>query len=325
LSGLPRIGVTIVTWNSARFLPTCLDALAAQDEPPVEVVVVDNGSTDASAELADRHGVVTRVDRTGANLGFAAGQNRAIEQTQTEWVLVLNPDTRLSPGFLAALGQRAGEHARVGTLCGKLLRLGEDLEPLVPARIDSAGMEIFRSFRHLDRGSGALDTGRFETTETVFGATGAAALYRRSMIADISHDGAFFDPDFFAYREDADLAWRAQILGWDCLYVPEAVGFHLRQIVPESRSGVSAVLNRHSVKNRFLMRWKNADAATWRHCGWRGVGRDLLVLGGCLAREWSSLPGIADALRGLPAGRRQHAWIEQHRRRPTQDVLRWFR
>ena len=72
---MPRIGVTIVTWNSARFLPTCLDALAAQDEPPVEVVVVDNGSTDASAELADRHGVVTRVDRTGANLGFAAGQN----------------------------------------------------------------------------------------------------------------------------------------------------------------------------------------------------------------------------------------------------------
>jgi GT2 family glycosyltransferase len=325
LSVSPRIGVTIVTWNSARFLPVCLDALAAQEEAPAEVIVVDNDSTDESAALAEAHAVVTRVDRARTNLGFAAGQNRAIEQTRAEWVLVLNPDTRLAPEFLAALVQRVAGSERLGTLCGKLLRLGDDLEPVVPARIDSAGMEIFRSFRHLDRGSGELDSGRYETEEAVFGASGAAALYRRSMITDTSIDGAFFDPTFFAYREDADLAWRAQILGWDCLYVPEAVGFHLRQVVPESRSGVSAVLNRHSVKNRFLMRWKNADAATWRHCGWRGVGRDLLVLGGCLAREWPSLPGVVDAIRAYPAARRQHGWIEQHRRRPTQDVLRWFR
>ena len=74
------------------------------------------------------------------------------------------------------------------------------------------------------------------------GASAAAALYRRETIADISQDGEFFDPDFFAYREDADVAWRAQLLGWRCLYVPEAAGYHVRSVRPGPRNAVPAVL-----------------------------------------------------------------------------------
>ena len=86
--------------------------------------------------------------------------------------------------------------------------------------------------RHFDRGWHEPDDGRFRRMEYVFGASAAAALYRREMVADISDGANFFDPDFFAYREDADVAWRAQLLGWRCLYVPAAVGYHVRTVNP---------------------------------------------------------------------------------------------
>lgn len=326
MSDAATISVTIVSWNSARYLQTCLDSLAAQTQPPQEVVVVDNGSTDESAKVAEDHSVVTCVDRVGENLGFSSGQNRGIAQTTSEWVLALNPDTRLSESFLADLitGVSRNPEARIGTLCGKLLRMDQELAPIHPSQIDSAGMEMFRSFRHLDRGSGAVDNGFWDAEQKVFGASGAAALYRRAMIEDVRVDGSFFDPEFFAYREDADVAWRAQILGWDCLYVPAAIGYHVRSVVPERRSEVSDVLNRYSVRNRFLMRWKNADFATWRHCGWRGVFRDLTVVAACLFTERSSLPGLGEAVLRWGPARRQHRWIEEHRRRSSAEVMEWF-
>ena len=79
-------------------------------------------------------------------------------------------------------------------------------------------------------------------------------------MADISLNGEFFDADFFAYREDADLAWRAQLFGWKCLYTPLAVAYHVRQVLPEKRSALPALINMHSVKNRWLMRIKNTTA-----------------------------------------------------------------
>src|SRR5207237_10299092 len=90
---------------------------------------------------------------------------------------------------------------------------------------DSTCIEFLRNLRHLDRGAEQPDHGQFDKTEYVFGATGAAALYRRRMVDEISVDGEFFDESFFSFREDADLAWRAQLLGWRCLYVPVEVGW----------------------------------------------------------------------------------------------------
>jgi len=95
--------------------------------------------------------------------------------------------------------------------------------------------------------------GRFRKMEYVFGASAAAALYRREMIADISEDGRFFDPDFFTYREDADVAWRAQLLGWRCLYTAAPAGYHVRTSVRAIGVRYPAVMNMHSVKNRFLI------------------------------------------------------------------------
>ncbi len=321
---LPPISVTIVTFESAAFVVDCLDSLAAQSHPPLEVVVVDNASRDASAELAARHPVTSRAVTNRENRGFAGGQNQAIRATRGEWVLALNPDVVLEPGFLAELAARAALPGRIGTLCGKLLRGSPGAPPAAPPVLDSTGIVFTRAFRHLDRGSNEIDRGQFDREERVFGATGAAALYRREMIRDVSIDGELFDEAFFSYREDADLAWRAQLLGWDCLYVPSAVGYHVRRVLPSNRRETPAMLNRHSVKNRFLMRIKNADAAVWRRCGWRGAVRDLAVVGGCLAWEWRSLPALAEVVGRAPRALRQRREIQARRRRDGVEIARWF-
>ena len=114
-----------------------------------------------------------------------------------------------------------------------------------------------RQHRHPDRGTGEPVRDQFNRLQYVFGASGAAALYRRPMLEEVSLGGEYFDEDFFTYREDADLAWRAQLLGWKALYVPHAVASHERKVLPERRRSLPDVFNMHSVKNRFLLRIKN--------------------------------------------------------------------
>jgi GT2 family glycosyltransferase len=320
------VSVTIITHNSATLLQACLDSIATQTWEPSDVIVIDNASQDDSMRIARRHPVVSKVDGLGANVGFAAGQNLAIARSNGEWILTLNPDVVLTPTFIEALMARAAAagNTGLGSLCGKLLRLGADGQPLEPPLVDSTGLVFTRSFRHLDRGSEQPDRGEWEHEEEVFGASAAAALYRRAMIEDLSIEGEFFDEAFFVCREDADVAWRAQLLGWSCRYVPAAVGYHVRRILPSMRANLPAFLNRHSVKNRFLMRIKNADAAVWRRCGWRGVGRDMAVVGGCLAWEWRSIPAFWDVVTLAGRAWRQRAQIQARRRRGRREIADWF-
>ena len=98
------------------------------------------------------------------------------------------------------------------------------------------------------------------------------------MIDDISLDGEFFDPDFFVYREDADVAWRAQLMGWQCLYAPYARGYHVRKVLPGNRRALPPEINMHSVKNRFLMRIKNMSPDLYRRNWFSITARDLLVV-----------------------------------------------
>ena len=106
--------------------------------------------------------------------------------------------------------------------------------------IDSTGIYFTPNMRHLDRGAEEVDRGQYDRPQYVFGATGAAAFFRRSFIDDVSVEGEFFDEEFFAFREDADLAWRAQVMGWKCLYVPTAVAWHVRRRHAGASQGFAA-------------------------------------------------------------------------------------
>ena len=314
----------MVTHNSRPYLEACLRSIFEQSCAPLEVVVVDNASTDGTREILARFDDRISVIYNSRNAGFAAAQNQAIAASAGDWVLVLNPDVALQPRFIEQLIEFSRLDGSVGTVCGRLLAIGPDLRPPDQPLIDSAGIYFTPAMRHFDRGWHEPDDGRFRQPEYVFGASAAAALYRREMIADVSDGEDFFDPDFFAYREDADVAWRAQLLGWRCLYVPEAKAFHVRSVWPGNRRAVPAIINMHSVKNRFLLRIKNMGAGLFRRFWRPATARDLLVVGGCLFWEPSSLPAFWHILKCLPRTLQRRRRIMSRRRVSDERLAEWF-
>src|ERR1700680_1123140 len=318
------VSVTIVTYNSGRFIRRCLESVLAQKYPLREIIVIDNASTDGTIDILEQFEDRCQVYYNDENAGFAAAQNQAIAMSSGEWVLTLNPDVLLLPNFIQALVDAGQADTRIGAVCGKLLTMTAHFE--IPARpvVDSTGIYFNPMLRHLDRGSQEIDNGHYLQYEYVFGATAAAALYRRAMIGDIALDGEFFDTDFFVYREDADVAWRAQLMGWKCIYAPFARGYHVRKVLPSNRRALPPEINMHSVKNRFLMRIKNMSPDLYRR-NWLSItGRGLIVIGACLVREHSSLRAfwyLAKHFKSVMAKRKE---IMRRRRAKDDYISSWF-
>ena len=283
------VSVTVVTYNSGRFIKRCLESVLDQRYPLREIIVIDNCSEDGTIDILEQFEGRVRIIYNEENIGFAAAQNQAIRASSGEWILTLNPDVLLLPDFTEALVHAGTLDPRVGTVCGKLLTMSDGFDFPEKPVVDSTGIYFTPNLRHLDRGSLQVDNGHYRKYEYVFGATAAAALYRRKMIEDISIDGEFFDNDFFVYREDADVAWRAQLMGWRCLYAPYARGYHVRKVLPGNRRALPAEINMHSVKNRFLLRIKNITWDVYRKHWLSITARDVVVVGCCLIREQTSL------------------------------------
>ena len=318
------VSITIVTFNSGRYIGPCLERVLEQDYPRKEVIVVDNASGDDTAEILRNFEGRVRVVYNRENVGFAAGQNQAIALSQAEWILVLNPDVRLMPDFISMMVAAGNADLKAGSVCGKLLRMSADCEIPTKRILDSTGIYFTPSLRHLDRGSQETDDRRYGEFEYVFGASGAAALYRREMIDDISIGGEFFDSDFFAYREDADVAWRAQLFGWKCVYTPLAIGYHVRNVLPSNRRSLPGVLNMHSVKNRWLMRIKNMTPGVYRRYWLPVTLRDFAVIAGCLLREFTSLRAFPFVLRNLRRFLKKRRQIMARRRASDVYMASWF-
>ena len=257
------VAIVIVSWNSRDYLEKCLPSLCGLERPARQIVVVDNGSTDGTPDWLGENFPEVDLVVLPVNEGFCRANNLGIARTTAPFVLVLNPDTELEPDYLRRL-LPAFDDPDVGIACGKLLRLDR-------RTLDSAGQQLARSRQPLDRGYGKPDRGQYDRDETVFGACGAAAVYRRSMLDSIVDEGGqFFDEAFFAFVEDLDLAWRARKLGWRAVYRFAAVGYHARggtSSGPLWRRRVAAMLGHgadvrfHVVKNRYLTIVRNDSVA----------------------------------------------------------------
>lgn len=318
------VAITIVTYNSGRFIRRCLESVLGQQYAAKEIFVIDNASTDDTRDILGWFGDRITVVYNDQNAGFAAAQNQGMALSGSEWILVLNPDVLLMPAFISTLVAAGQTQPEVGTLCGKLLKMTADFELSSPPAFDSTGIYFTPTMRHFDRGSGEVDRGRYDEFEYVFGATGAAAMYRRKMVDDISLGGEFFDPDFFVYREDADVAWRAQLMGWRCLYVPTARAYHVRTALPNNRRQVSHEINMHSVKNRFLLRIKNSTSGVYRRYWMAVTLRDLGVMAGCVLQEHHSLRAFAILWKTWPRALRKRREIMRRRRVTDEYMQQWF-
>lgn len=208
------ISVVVTNYNGRRYLPDCLSSLALQTYRDFETIVVDNASTDGSAEFVEEHYPEVRIVRNRENLGFAGGTNAGIRAARGEYVLTLNNDTRADPRFVEHLKSAMDADPGTGLCAAKMLFLD--------GTINSTGICISRSGAAWDRGMYELDRGQYDRPDEVFGPCAGAALYRREMLDEVG----LFDEDFFCYMEDVDLAFRARLAGWTCRYVPEAQVYH---------------------------------------------------------------------------------------------------
>lgn len=315
--------IQIVTWNSAQVIGPCLVSLAAQRDRRFELVVVDNASGDETRErvgealAAGLPGALVAADR---NLGFCGGHNRALARGTAPFVLVLNPDTELAPDFVARFAALVpGLPRDVGTVAPLIL--------LPDGRVDSSGLFLDRFRRVFDRGQGRWPVPG-AGPEDVFGCTGAVAIHRRAMLADIAEPSGVLDERLFAYYDDLDLSWRAQLRGWRCLHVPTLVAVHARA----GRNAVRAAHGRRgrareqrlALRNRLLVllkceRRRDALAALPLLAPYE-LARLLFVV----LRAPAALPGYLDALRLAPAFWRSRRALQRRARPERLLAARFF-
>ena len=326
-----RVTVLMLSVDEAPMLARSLPAALAQ-EPRPEVVVIDNASSDATAEVTARHGA--RPIRLDSRRSYAAAINEGIAATGgDDAVLLLNADCFLARGFLAAALPHL-ETPGVGAVAPKLVRVAG--APDAPGghgahdahgaqllgQIDTAAMVIDRR-----RKNGLVGHGRpahtYAQAARVFGADGAAALYRRQTLVDCALDGReVLDEDMELWASDADLAWRAQLLGWSAVYEPAAVAEHVRTYSPSTRGQMSEADRRLQFRNRYLMMLKNdTPAALARDLPWV-AGYELAALGHVLLRERHLLRGYADAWALRRGALRRRRVVQSRRARSAPLGLR---
>lgn len=311
-----KVAVNIVTFNSSHDIAACLESLHRQTFTDFKIQVCDNASSDGTLNVIDSLNV-NCVIRSSVNTGFCKAHNELTKRFPSEYVLFLNPDTVLEPAFIQELVGALDARPGAASASGKLLRMDGKT-------IDSTGITMYREQRHLDRGADEADEGQFNEPGEIFGPSGAAALYRRSALEDAAIHGQYFDEDFFAYREDADLAWRCRLLGWNSIYVPAAIAKHRRRVTPERRNQLPKEINYHSVKNRFLLRFNNMTGGLYRRDFWPITKRDLAVIGYVLLCEWSSIPALWYVVRNVRKLYMKRRIVQQKRRRSSSEIEKWF-
>jgi GT2 family glycosyltransferase len=277
---MTAVSAIVVSRRGGPLLDACLRALrVALRDLDGELIVVDNGSPGIEAAGAQ----VLRQER---NLGFAGGVARGIEASAGEWVLLVNDDAELEPDAVGPLLAAGRSGPRVGSVTGQVrFHARRDV-------INTAGLVVDRLGVAYDRlaGAPARDGG---AVEEVFGASACVALYRRAMLDAIGG----FDESFFAFGEDADVAWRARMAGWSALYTPASVAYHHGSATAGDASpGKYFLVGR----NRMRLLAKHAPGGQLARWGWAMALYDLAYVGFVAATDRTLAP-----LHGRVAGLRE--------------------
>jgi GT2 family glycosyltransferase len=301
--------ILMLSVDEAPLLEHSLPAAVAQHG--AEVVVVDNASSDPTPDLCEQHGA--RYMRLRERVSYCAAINAGLAATDGDAVLLLNADCVVGPGFVEALAGHL-EAPDVGSVAPRLVRSVGMTDADRLDVLDAAGMTIDRRRKNGLVSHNAPSAARARVG-AAFGGDGAAVLYRRTTLEACAVGGEVLDEDFELWAADADLAWRAQLLGWRCVYEPAAIAWHKRFYSPSTRAALSAAHRRLQFRNRLLMIAKNE---TWETV-WRDLPRivtyEVLALGYAVLRERDLLRGYLDFFRLLGAARARRAIVQPRRAR----------
>ena len=257
----PKIVAGLATFNSTKYLDSCLKSLLAQDYPNLEIVIFDNASTDETVSIIREKFPQVRVLQSDKNLGFGAAHNQILRNSECDFYACLNIDIIFEPSFLSELAKMIDEKTNYGSVGGKLKRWDfsqkENAEKSFGKTnfIDSISLRVLRANRFENLGEGEIDCGQFDQSKEVFGISGAAVLLRKKALDDVcfvSDEGEkeFFDESMFMYKEDVDLAYRLQWAGWKSIYAPAAVAYHDRTVDVSGNSILHLIKNRSKKSKR---------------------------------------------------------------------------
>ena len=308
------VSVNILNSNGIYFLKSCLESVLKQSYKPIEINFIDNASIDNSVEFIQRNYPQLNMFINKINLGYAAGHNNGIGYAKGHHVLLLNPDVVLTPDYIANLVAVMELDKKIIAAQGKLLLMDSNVSAKDEQRLDTTGIFIGKNRRNYDRGHGEIDCGKHDEREFIFGASGAACLYKKDILEDIKIDGDIFDSAFFMYREEVDLSWRAQLLGWKCMYVPSAVAYHCRNYAPGRRKQMPRWMKQLQYRNRYLMIIKNELPVTFIAHLHHILIFEILSFFYVLFREPFLLRAWPDIFRLLPEMLRKRRLIMRKRR-----------
>ncbi len=282
-----RLSAIVVSYEARELLLECLASILPALAPiggGSEVLVVDNGSRDGAPDAVRERFGDLRLLELASNRGFAAAVNAGVAASSGEWLLLLNNDATIEAGAVEALLAAAEGHDDVGSLAAQM-RFARG------GAINSAGIGVDRLGVAFDRHIGAAPDAGDQSVTEVFGASAGAALMRRSMLEQIGG----FDESFFMYLDDVDVAWRARMHGWRCLYVPQAVVHH-----HHSASSVhgSSFKHFHVGRNRVRLLAKHAPASHLVRYGLPMLAHDVAYVGVAAITDRTLAP-LRGRVRGL--------------------------
>ena len=298
----PDVSIVIVTWNGRQHLDTCLASVEAQRGISVETVVVDNGSTDGTAEYVRSRFPRVKLVRLEENRGFAGGNNAGVREATGRLVAFLNNDTSADPGWLDALRSGIDEASGFALVTSRIVYMHD------PNIIDSAGDGVLRWGGAFKRHHGEPVSAAPDTHE-VFGICGAACMMPKAVFDEMGG----FDEDFFASHEDVDLSYRARLRGYRCRYVADAI---VRHVGSATLGTVSASSVFHGQRNLEWMYIKNTPGSLL----WTTIAGHVVydvAAGVHFARIGMLGPYLrakAAAIAGLPRMMRKRAAIQRSRR-----------
>jgi GT2 family glycosyltransferase len=315
-AAMARVDLIIPTYNGTDYLISCLRSVMDCTFQDVQVIVVDDGSTVPVHQVVTEIAPQATIIRNERNLGLTRAFNIAIDNTCSEYVVLLNNDTEVDPGWLEALVDVADRNPIAGSVASKLL-LHSDR-----ALIHSAGDTFSARGMPGNRGVWLEDFGQYDVEEPIFSACAGAALYRRTSLEDVRLPGGdIFDTRLFMYCEDVDIGWRLQMRGHECIFAPSAVVYHHL-----SATGGGALASYYVSRNVWLVLARSVPRQFWAAYRLRIIAYQAgrLFRAACSVRQEASRRTILGTLAGVAmvaADRDRYECVDEQQYQRIQDLL----